>query len=116
MKFPLFTTEASQIATQTDYLYWGLISISVVVLLVVFTPMILFIFKYRRGKPADRRPRHLPEIKIELTWTLIPLLLMMGLYVWGANQYFTIERPPANAMEINVVGKQRMWKIQHPEG
>jgi len=55
-------------------------------------------------------------MKLEVTWTLIPLLLMMGLFAWGANLYFNIERAPSNALEINVVGKQWMWKIQHPEG
>jgi cytochrome c oxidase subunit 2 len=116
MKFPLFPEQASQVAAQTDYLYWGLISLSVIVLLVVFVPMIFFLFKYRRGKPADRRPIHLPEVGIELTWTIIPTILMTGLFAWGANVYWTIQRVPPGAMEINVVGKQWMWKVQHPEG
>jgi cytochrome c oxidase subunit 2 len=116
MSFPLFPEEASQIARQTDYLYWGLICLSALVCLIVFCPIIFFVFKYRQGKPADRRPVHLPEIRIELTWTVLPALLMMGFYVWGAKQYFNIERPPPGAMEIDVVGKQWMWKVQHPEG
>jgi cytochrome c oxidase subunit 2 len=85
-------------------------------MVIVFGPMIYFLFKYRRGKKADRRPVHLPETAIELTWTLIPTLIFTGLFAWGANVYWTIERPPANAMEIDVVGKQWMWKIEHPEG
>src|SRR4051794_11030016 len=116
MNFPLFPPEASKVARQTDYLYWTLIAISVVTMIVVFVPMIYFIFKYRRGKKADRRPVHLPEIPIELTWTIIPIVVFTGLFAWGANVYWTIERPPPDAMEIDVVGKQWMWKIQHPEG
>jgi cytochrome c oxidase subunit 2 len=116
MNFPLFPPEASKVARDTDYLYFALIALSVLTMLVVFLPMIVFLFKYRRGKKADRRPVQLPERAIEVTWTVIPTIIFTGLFAWGANVYWTIERPPADAMEISVVGKQWMWKIQHPEG
>ncbi|HZR20508.1 MAG TPA: cytochrome c oxidase subunit II [Verrucomicrobiae bacterium] len=116
MNFPILPTAASKVAQQTDALYWGLIILSLVIILIVFCPIIFFLFKYRAGKPADRRPVHLPEMTIEITWTLIPMFIMICYYAWGAKQYFVIERPPPGAMEINVVGKQWMWKIQHPEG
>jgi cytochrome c oxidase subunit 2 len=116
MKFPVFPESASRVAEQTDYLYWALTLLSGFMLLLVFIPILFFLFKYRRGKRADRRPIDLPTLKLEVTWTVIPTLLMMGLFAWGATHYFIIERPPPGAMEINVVGKQWMWKIQHPEG
>ncbi len=116
MKFPILPDQASSVATNTDNLYWGLICISTLVVLIVAIPMTYFIIKYRHGKEADRSPVKYPELKMELTWTFLPLLLMMGMFAWGANLYFKIERPPAQAMEITVVGKQWMWKLQHPEG
>jgi cytochrome c oxidase subunit 2 len=116
MNFPILPEQASNIAERTDHLYWGLVCASAAVCLVVFIPIIYFLFKYRSGKPADRTPRYLPEMKIEITWTVVPLLIFMCFYAWGAKNYFEIERPPANAMEIDVVGKQWMWKVQHPEG
>jgi len=116
MKFPLFPDEASTVAGQTDFLYLTLVGISVLVMIVVFLPIMYFLFKYRRGRKADRRPVELPEMPIEITWTVIPLIIFIGLFVWSARVYSMIERPPPGAMEINVVGKQWMWKIQHPEG
>ncbi len=116
MTFPIFPEQASKIAEGTDRLYWGFLCLSALVCLIVFVPMFYFLVKYRHGRPADRTPRHLPEYKIEITWTVIPLLIFMAFYTWGAQHYFQIERPPPNAMEIDVVGKQWMWKIQHPEG
>jgi len=38
------------------------------------------------------------------------------MFVWGASVYFTITRPPDDAMQIYVMGKQWTWKLQHPEG
>lgn len=116
MTFPIFPEQASKVAERTDNLYWGLLCLSAAVCLVVFVPMIYFIIKYRNGKPADRRQLHLPEVKMEVTWTIIPMLVFMCFYTWGARNYFLIERPPPNSMPIYVVGKQWMWKIQHPEG
>jgi cytochrome c oxidase subunit 2 len=116
MTFPINPVAASKIARETDYLYWGLLILSAVIIVIVFGPIIYFLIRYREGKPADRTPVRLPQNTIEITWTLIPMFVMTGFYVWGARQYFTIERPPPAAMEISVVGKQWMWKIQHPEG
>ncbi len=116
MNFPIMPEQASRVAAQTDKLYWVFIILSLVVCLIVFVPMVYFLFKYREGKLADRTPVALPQMKIELTWTIIPIFIFMTLYVWAARDYFNIERPPPGALQINVVGKQWMWKIQHPEG
>src|ERR1041385_1315512 len=116
MTFPVHPAQASKLAQQADYLYWGLTALSAATLLVVFAPMLYFLFKYRRGKPADRTPIQLPQTAMEITWTLIPIIIFTGLFAWGANVYWTMERAPAGAMELNVVAKQWMWKIQHPEG
>ena len=40
----------------------------------------------------------------------------MVMFVWGADLFFRLARPPVNSMEVFVVGKQWMWKVQHPEG
>jgi len=53
---------------------------------------------------------------LEATWTIIPLAIFLVTFVWGALLYFRIYNPPANAMNIYVVGKQWMWKAEHPGG
>ena len=53
---------------------------------------------------------------LEATWTIIPLAIFLVCFVWGALLYFRIYNPPANAMNIYVVGKQWMWKAEHPGG
>lgn len=116
MTFPILPETASKTAELTDHLYWAFCCLSTVVILTVFVPMIYWLFKYRNGHSADRRPMHLPEMKIEVTWTSVSALIMLCFFVWSARHYYAIERPPSDGMEINVVGKQWMWKIQHPEG
>jgi cytochrome c oxidase subunit 2 len=116
MNFPIFPPQGSVFAHQVDHLYFALIAFSAAMILLVVLPIIYFLFKYRRGKKANRRESRLPETMIEITWITIPLILMVGLYAWGADLYFHEQRPPVNALEINVIGKQWMWKTQHPEG
>jgi cytochrome c oxidase subunit 2 len=53
---------------------------------------------------------------LEATWTLIPFGIFMVMFVWSASIYMTWAQPPPDAEEIFVVGKQWMWKFQHPEG
>jgi cytochrome c oxidase subunit 2 len=40
----------------------------------------------------------------------------MVMFTWGAKVFFDAYRPPVGAMEINIVGKQWMWKAQHMDG
>src|SRR6185503_6428231 len=49
-------------------------------------------------------------------WTVIPFLIAMTMFGWGARVYFEQYKPPANAIEVYVVGKQWMWKLQHATG
>jgi cytochrome c oxidase subunit 2 len=116
MNFPIFPDAASTTAVQTDYLFFFLLAFSAGMLALIFVPMLFFLFKYRRGKAANRAFPNLPEMKIEVAWTVIPIFLATGIFAWSARDYFNEEVPPVGALEINVVGKQWMWKVQHQEG
>lgn len=114
--FPFFPEQASTVAGEVDALYFFLLALSAFFALAVAAMVVYFAVKYRR--------RHEDEIPIqidghdllELTWSIIPLFLAMGTFVWASKVFFTISRPPDNAVQMYVVGKQWMWKVQHPEG
>ena len=116
MNFPIFPKAASTVAASEDELYFFLLGLSALVMAVVFLPLIYCLFKYRRGKPANRQPLRVSTNRIEITWTIVPTVLALGLFAWGADVYYYEEVPPADALQINVIGKQWMWKIQHQEG
>ncbi len=116
MTVPLVPPQASSAAASVDALYAFLTATSFVFVVLIFGPIAYCMYRYRRGHTADRTPLGIPTMRIEVTWTIVPLFLAMGMFVWGARSYFDMERPPADALEIHVVGKQWMWKLQHPEG
>jgi cytochrome c oxidase subunit 2 len=114
--FRLFPEQASTIAGQVDALLLFLIGVSVFFAGLIFLTVIVFAIKYRRRSEKERpRPIH-GSLALEIFWTVIPLGLTMVMFGWGAWLYFAMSRPPADAMEIFVVGKQWMWKLQHPDG
>ncbi len=53
---------------------------------------------------------------LEILWSVIPFGLTMVMFTWGASIFFNESRPPDNALQIYVVAKQWMWKLQHMEG
>jgi cytochrome c oxidase subunit II len=113
---PFSPEQASTFAPHVDALYVYLIAITAFFTLGITAVLIFFAVKYRRRDPAELpRPIH-GSMALELTWTIIPLMISMTIFVWGASIFFKAYRAPQQAMEIYVVGKQWMWKFQHQTG
>jgi len=111
----LFPAEASTISPYTDALYVFLLLMTIVGMLLVCVLVFGFSIRYRREKnPVATQVEG--STLLEATWTIIPLAIFLVTFVWGALLYFRIYDPPANAMNIYVVGKQWMWKAEHPGG
>jgi cytochrome c oxidase subunit 2 len=114
--FPLLPERASTIAGQVDALYAFLVSVTIFFTAIVFVGVFILAVKYRRRSP-DEVPKPLKEsFLLELVWSGIPFGIVMVMFGWGAYVYFANYNPPPGAMEMYVVGKQWMWKTQHPEG
>lgn len=108
--------EASAHAAHVDQLIGAF---SVLILLLagpVIVLMFAFGIRYRRGKQVNRDHAPNRNVALEVSWTILPFLLILGFFIVSAKMFFTIHEPPADAMSISVVAKQWMWKFQHPEG
>ncbi|MFL6209270.1 MAG: cytochrome c oxidase subunit II [Pyrinomonadaceae bacterium] len=113
---PFTPEQASTIAGHVDALYLYLIIITLFFSMLVVVLIFYFAVRYRRRSP-DELPRPVEgSLVLETLWTVTPLLIAMTIFVWGASLYFALYRPPRDAIEIFVVGKQWMWKFQHTEG
>src|SRR5579872_711254 len=116
MQLPLFPEAASSIARQVDYLYAYLSVVAIVMTGLIFAVVFFFAVKYRR-KSENEMPRQIHgSVMLEITWSIIPFIVMLSFFWWGAEIFFANATPPSNAMDVYVVGKQWMWKIQYPEG
>ncbi|HET9372705.1 MAG TPA: cytochrome c oxidase subunit II [Vicinamibacterales bacterium] len=114
--FPLFPPSASSVAMEMDLLYLFIVAVSAFFAVLVTALVVFFTIRYRRTHPDQVGADIHGSIALELGWTFVPFILAMAMFVWGADLFFRLAKPPADAMEIFVVGKQWMWKIQHPAG
>jgi cytochrome c oxidase subunit 2 len=113
---PFIPDSASTYSAQVDALYFYLSGVTLFFTLLISIVLIFFVIKYRR-RSLYEIPRPIAgSHKLETLWSVIPFLIAMSMFAWGAQIYFHQYRQPKNADEIYVVAKQWMWKIQHSTG
>jgi cytochrome c oxidase subunit 2 len=113
---PLFPEQASTIAQRVDALFFFLCAVCGTMAILVAALVVYFAIKYHRRAEDVPTPRIIGNNRLEWFWTISPLLVFLIMFLWGASIYTSVAMPPPDAMEIFVVGKQWMWKIQHPGG
>ena len=107
--------QASTFSRQVDTIYLVLIGLSTIFTVPIVLLIVYFAIKYRRGSKADRSRSHVSQ-KLEYAWMAGLFFLALPVFIWSASVYFDMFRPPPEGMEIFVVGRQWMWKFQHPTG
>jgi cytochrome c oxidase subunit II len=108
--------DASISSDRVDRLYFFLTGLTLFFTILIFLTIFYFMIKYRRRSEEERPPETRQSIALEITWIVIPSLICVVLFLWGASLFFAAAQPPRGAMEIFVVGKQWMWHLQHSEG
>jgi cytochrome c oxidase subunit II len=115
MAVPLWPTDASITGRTVDTITIVELILIAMILLFVFGMMLTFSVSYHRGSKVDRSVPA-KSWKWEIGWTSATLIGFLALFAWGAHAYLYLYRPPHADLEIYVVGKQWMWKVQHPGG
>lgn len=116
--FRMVPEAASQSATEFDYLALALLGIATVFSLGIALSIIFLTARYWHTREVNRvsNPSTRLHWMIEISWMLGPLLILLGVFAWGAAVYVRAQRPPEDPVEVNVVAKQWMWKIAHESG
>jgi len=78
--------------------------------------MVYFVVVYRRrpGGPKIRQISH--NTPLEVTWSVIPLILVAVIFLWGFRGFMDMHIAPRNAMEVHVTGKKWLWAFEHTSG
>ena len=105
---PFSPEQASTFAPHVDALYAYLVLITIFFSVLITALIIFFAIKYRRRSPGEVPRPIAGSMVLELSWTIIPLMISMTIFVWGASTFFKAYRAPKQAMEVYVVGKQWM--------
>lgn len=112
----LWPPAASATAGEIDLMF----AVWCAVLLLLVAPVFVFMtycaVKYRAGRDVDRSYREARNTPIEMTWMIIPFLISLVFFFWAGAIYLREQNPPPNAQVITALGRQWMWKFQHPGG
>ena len=112
----LVPKQGSTIAPKIDELFYFITAVSVFFTALIAILILVLAVRFRR-RAEDEVPPHIKEVAfLEVIWSVIPLLICLVMFYWGADLFFTMHRPPDDAMEIYVTGRQWMWKLEHPTG
>jgi cytochrome c oxidase subunit II len=113
----LFPAAATTTAHRVDTLFFFLLATTGAVGVLVAVLLIYFCIRYRRRPGDSLTPPYTPSSEVlEWFWTITPGFIFIIMFFWGAVVYINAYRPPDDATRIYGVGKQWMWKFQHPEG
>ena len=114
--FQLWPEDASQMGHSVDVLFITMLVLTGIIVGGIAAVVLYFVIKYRRRNEDDVGQDIGDHISVEIIWTAVPLAICLVIFVWASWLYLRMSKPPADAMVINVIGKQWMWKIQHPSG
>ena len=114
--FPLSPPSASNFSAEYDVLFYVLLGLTLFFTVIVSLAVLIFIFRYKKGTKVSRSRPIYENLFLELTWTIVPLVLGLIMFYFGTSLYVKMRTPPKDATEIYVIGKQWMWHVEHGNG
>jgi len=92
---PIFPPRASTVAEGVDLLHYFLTALTLFFTFVIFTVIFYFMVRYRRRSEDEQPPATVTYLPLELTWTIVPTLICVVIFIWSSSLYFRNARPPA---------------------
>jgi cytochrome c oxidase subunit II len=113
---PFWPDTAAENAVAVNALYVAELGLAGLIIATVVGMMLTFCFRYRRGNAVSRAGLVQKTWHVEIVWTAATLAAFLMLFVYGAALYIWLYQTPEGDEEVYVVGKQWMWKVEHPGG
>jgi cytochrome c oxidase subunit 2 len=113
----LLPIAASTEGAKVDVLFYILLALAGFITLLVFGLVLLFAIRYRRGSKASRA--EMPDLlsrEVEIGWTIATLFLFLFVFWWAGSADLSALVPPKGAIDVHVLAKQWMWKVEHSNG
>jgi cytochrome c oxidase subunit II len=109
--------QGSASAEVVDRIFSLVFWVSVFFFVLIVALMLVFVVRYRRRAGREEaEPSATHNTPLEITWTVIPILITIGIFIWGFKEFLNINTPPANAYEVLVTGQKWKWLFTYPNG
>ncbi|AKU92807.1 cytochrome c oxidase subunit II [Vulgatibacter incomptus] len=110
----LFPPQASTFAKDVDSVYYFIHYLSIFFWVLIVGAIVFFVWRYKRGHKEGVGPSH--SLPLELTWSIIPLVLVIAMFLWGFKTFMYVSRAPGDATDIHVTGAKWSWTFEYPNG
>jgi cytochrome c oxidase subunit 2 len=107
---PSVTPEGEAIGTLFYWVLW----LCGVLFVGIHAIMIYFAIAYSEGN-RDTTPGTHGHLGVEVTWTIIPTLIMVFLGIYTYNVYANVIEAPDEPLAVEVTAQQFAWKFQYPD-
>jgi cytochrome c oxidase subunit II len=107
--------EASNFVTETDTTFFIVVSICVFFLLLITVLMVVFVIKYNRKRNKKAVNVH-GSTTLEITWTVIPTLIVLVMFWMGWVGYKDLSTPPKDSMIVDVTAQMWRWGFKYANG
>jgi cytochrome c oxidase subunit 2 len=112
---PWLPENASKEGERIDFVFWFVTAICIAIFSVVASLSVYSLIKFR-AKPdddSDGPPIH-GHTGIEITWTVVPLILVIAMIVVSSVALAQNDRNPSGSMRVEVLGQQFAWIVAYP--
>jgi cytochrome c oxidase subunit 2 len=107
--------DTASIPQTVNNVFYFILAISIVLLLLITFLMVFFVIKYHRKR--NKEPKDIEgNTWLEITWTVIPTILVLGMFYYGWIGYKMMKDVPEDAMPINVTGRMWSWLFEYENG
>ncbi len=112
----MLPSQNSAYARDYDFMYMSLVGLSAFFFLLIAGLCLFFVVKYKRRANDGPTPHITHNLTLELVWSIIPLIIVIGIFFWGFHGYMNATVAPGDALEIQVTGKKWLWTFEYPDG
>ena len=106
----------SDLGREIDFLWDRLLLLGTIVFILVEAVLVYIVFKYRRRENQPTPPQTHGSTKLEITWTLIPAVILVFIAVPTVRTIFITQAQAApGSLNIDVTGHQWWWEFRYPE-
>ena len=107
--------QVSTFAHEIDSLFYFVYYWVIFFFILVAVGTFYFSWKYKSNRKGLTSPID-HNTTLEVIWTIIPLLLTMVVFFWGAKTYIKMNIAPYDSMEVNVKAQKWFWTFTYKEG
>jgi cytochrome c oxidase subunit II len=106
----------NRVTNASDMMFYAVLGLSIFFFVAITAAVVFFCIKYRHRPGHKPQPSSAHNDALEITWTVIPTIICVFLFIYGWRGYIHVVTPPAQAVEVQVLAYRWGWNFTHSNG